>query len=286
MATATPQFLYHYTSLENLALILKNRTIAFNSLLNVDDIEEAETADMENLGKYVYVSCWTDVETESIAMWNMYTPNMQGVRIKLPVFPFKKYHYDVGQYHFSTACDSYIDIERLYRNNNCTIVANMPELCPITYTRNHDLVVPKARTGSKEDIEHFLSQKRIGEYQKGINAGYSFSLLGKFKREDWSFQREWRYWFFMLPVGAKDLFESSDPEQLFNTQKIIVQRLEDRDYPAPYRLFFFDLNDEAVKQMEIVLGPRISEGGRILAHALLKEHGLEHNCKDSSLRIR
>ena len=32
--------LYHYTSLETLALILKNRTIMFNRLDKVDDVEE------------------------------------------------------------------------------------------------------------------------------------------------------------------------------------------------------------------------------------------------------
>lgn len=37
------QYLYHYTSIETLALILKNRTIRFNNLQNVDDPEEAET---------------------------------------------------------------------------------------------------------------------------------------------------------------------------------------------------------------------------------------------------
>lgn len=32
--------LYHYTSLDTLALILKNKTIMFNRLDRVDDIEE------------------------------------------------------------------------------------------------------------------------------------------------------------------------------------------------------------------------------------------------------
>ena len=84
-----PEYLYHYTSLETLALILNHRTRAFNSLLNVDDVEKAETEDIANFGKYVYVSCWTDVEAESIAMWNLYTPNTQGVRIRLPSFRAK-----------------------------------------------------------------------------------------------------------------------------------------------------------------------------------------------------
>lgn len=40
------RYLYHYTSLETLALILKNKTLCFNSLLNVDDVEEAQSKDM------------------------------------------------------------------------------------------------------------------------------------------------------------------------------------------------------------------------------------------------
>lgn len=33
--------IYHYTSIENLALILKNKSIRFNRLDHVDDKEEA-----------------------------------------------------------------------------------------------------------------------------------------------------------------------------------------------------------------------------------------------------
>lgn len=97
---AEPQVLYHYTSLDTLALILTNKSICFNTLLNVDDIDEAETSDLGQFGKYVYVSCWTDEAAESIAMWQLYTPNMHGVRIQLPVYPFKKHHYKAGELHF------------------------------------------------------------------------------------------------------------------------------------------------------------------------------------------
>ena len=31
------EYLYHYTSIETLALILKNRTIKFNNLMNVNE---------------------------------------------------------------------------------------------------------------------------------------------------------------------------------------------------------------------------------------------------------
>lgn len=52
-----------------------NKTICFNNLLNVDDIEEAETEDMGEFGKFIYTSCWTEDTEESIPLWNLYTPN-------------------------------------------------------------------------------------------------------------------------------------------------------------------------------------------------------------------
>ena len=50
--------LYHYTSIENLLLILKTKSICFSSLENVDDMEEKETGDLQNFGRFYYVSCW------------------------------------------------------------------------------------------------------------------------------------------------------------------------------------------------------------------------------------
>lgn len=79
--------------------LLHNRTFCFNNLLYVDDIEEAETSDMGKFGRFVYVSCWTDDKEESIPLWNMYPPNMHGIRIRMPEFPFKKRKYQRGTSH-------------------------------------------------------------------------------------------------------------------------------------------------------------------------------------------
>ena len=82
------EYLYHYTSIEKLALILKNRTIRLNPLDKMDDLQEQKTADVENIGKFVFVSSWTDDTSESIPMWKMYTAPSAGVRIKLRKNPF------------------------------------------------------------------------------------------------------------------------------------------------------------------------------------------------------
>lgn len=82
-------FLYHYTSIETLALILSNRTFRLNSLDQMDDLQEKETSDIKNIGQFCYISSWTDDETESIPMWKMYSSLDSGVRIKLKANPFK-----------------------------------------------------------------------------------------------------------------------------------------------------------------------------------------------------
>ena len=66
------EYLYHYTNIETLALILHNHTFRFNSLDKMDDLQEQETADLKNAGQFCYISSWTDDVAESIPMWNMY----------------------------------------------------------------------------------------------------------------------------------------------------------------------------------------------------------------------
>lgn len=87
---------YHYTSIDSLVQIVSNRSIKFNSLVNCDDIDEAESADMGLIGKYVYVSCWTRDASESIPMWSQYSGNMHGVRIGMQEYPFDYKTYVFG----------------------------------------------------------------------------------------------------------------------------------------------------------------------------------------------
>lgn len=63
-----PDYLYQYTNLETLALILKNRNIKSNSLISVDDLEEAKGKEIDVFGKFVFASCWTDRAEENIAL--------------------------------------------------------------------------------------------------------------------------------------------------------------------------------------------------------------------------
>ncbi len=119
-----PRFLYHYTSIESLGLILHNATLRFSSLQNVDDLDEVECDDIQKFGRFCYVSCWSDDEEESIPLWKMYTPDMKGVRIKLPAFPFVKYSINLIGDGKEIPFETYIDYETLEKDGKARAFQN------------------------------------------------------------------------------------------------------------------------------------------------------------------
>ncbi len=77
---------YHYTNIETLGLILKNRTIRFNRLDHVDDVDEyihGSGPYDTKLGLYTFVSCWTKDREKNPDLWKRYGDGFRGVRIGL-----------------------------------------------------------------------------------------------------------------------------------------------------------------------------------------------------------
>jgi hypothetical protein len=85
-------YIYHYTDIDTLALILENRTIRFNRLDRVDDVSEGNAFEKIKLQEFFFVSCWTYDTQESIPQWHIYTNEMSGVRLRFPkkLFNWKK----------------------------------------------------------------------------------------------------------------------------------------------------------------------------------------------------
>ena len=70
---------YHYTTIDVLALVLRNKTLRFRNANLLDDDNECLTIDSGSFKNNVFVSCWTDDEKENIALWTMYSKNMKGI---------------------------------------------------------------------------------------------------------------------------------------------------------------------------------------------------------------
>lgn len=82
------EYLYHYTNLETLKLILQNKTFRLSSLSRMDDLEEGDTTDFSKLGRFVYISSWTSNPNESLLLWN-YSRDNEGVRLRMKPNIFK-----------------------------------------------------------------------------------------------------------------------------------------------------------------------------------------------------
>ncbi len=241
-------YLYHYTSLETLALILKNKTMRFNSLENVDDKLEGETEDIGKFGKYLYVNCWTHLEEESIELWSLYTNNMTGVRIKIKANPFKQFFYKKGEHRLSDDTNAFIDLEKLNKENKASYVSSNESYFDVIYTDDSSLIYPKCFDTSTGTLES--------------------KNLGVFKKKIWGFQQEVRYGFLLLPFSEEEYNNFLKDKSRANP----LNKLSDAKALKAYDYYDVELQDDAFENIEVIMGPRMSKGDKILLEALLERY--------------
>ena len=82
-----PEYLYHYTTINSLAMILSTKSFRFTRLNNLNDPKEGVTSDINGSEEMIYCSSWTAHEKDTIPLWKMYT-NLIGVRLRMPVNMF------------------------------------------------------------------------------------------------------------------------------------------------------------------------------------------------------
>lgn len=270
-AIDSPEYLYHYTSLDKLALILKNRTIRLNPLNKMDDLQEKRGKDIRDIGKFVFVSSWTASAVESIPMWKMYTDSTRGVRIKLKSNPFSK-------------CQTSMeDMRRCLKNMRCEGDGCLDTFLNLAELIACDIFSPEAWNGSilypveyTEDIS--LLEPQITAYTgKGIEI--SLDAIGKYKNRGWEFQQEWRYImrFFKVPF-SEDL--DKIPEALLQ----IAVGISNSSEPAPIDYFDLPIEPACFSNMEIMASPHLSLGNKILLEALIEKYNPDAKLVESQYK--
>lgn len=261
-----PKYLYHYTSIENLALILKNKTIRFSSLSKVDDLREATTKDFGEFGRFCFVSCWTDMKEESIPLWKMYTPDMAGVRIKLPIRPFEKYKISQGSHYNEKEFYSYIDQDNHFsKDGNRYLFSPVEEddfIYKVGYTQNESLIFPKVYECS--DSSKSIKIKNIGKYKDAV----------------WKFQEEWRYKLFFWPITMEEFKNINSVE----AQQNLISIIKEKDLPFQY--YDLKIDEEKFKYMEILVGPKANDAQKIIIESLINKYNKGINIEDSILSLR
>lgn len=267
------EYLFHYTSIESLALILKHKTIRLNPLDKMDDLQEQKTADVENLGKFVFVSSWTEDAKESIPMWKMYTNPTSGVRIKLRKNPFTWHETRVKDIVAKTGMiltpdsdpegklPTFLDLSEMMDRGYMSVQAfNGKILEKIQYTNDISKLEPK------------VAQIDDGKVQLSIER------LGRYKNTHWEFQQEWRYIMTFMSMNFKVGVEMMN--LLFN---LSVTKMAQGKEPPPFRHFDLEIDAQYFAEMEIVCSPQMTAGNRVLLETLVEKYNPSAIIRESEL---
>ncbi len=260
-----PEYLYHYTDIDTLALILKHHTIRLNSLDKMDDKQEQMSKDRQNFGKFVFVSSWTDDAVESIPMWRMYTPKGRGVRIKLKTNPFESYPMD------AKAAAQALNISNIQDNGKPSFNLIIPtqtlfnsQYTIFNYSENQQL----AKVLYTDD-EEILNPSVL--YLDEDGARVELSRLGWYKNTYWSFQKEWRYRLLITPIKLNVLMKkgvSGDYGELAD----FIQTANRGMAALPFNYYDLRIRDDCYKDMSIMLSPDITESSKTIVTTLVEKY--------------
>ena len=260
--------LYHYTTVESLALILNNKTMRFSSLENVDDLEEVEALDLKDYGKYWFIACYTQNEDEEIPIWNMYSGNGSGIRIRFEANIFddlNKQKDDVSDEinkEFKDREKYDVEFENKPYNVDYTIVEEKicskilkEEICYIVDENGNHLV--------DENENHIVAEMQTKD----------FSCIGVCKRACWNFQKEVRYRLHIEPKNNEQLYQKQE-------------KLPD----LPIRYYDMPIKESILNNAAITLGYNISAGNAVIVNMLVEKYNQENKANiiidKSELKIR
>lgn len=266
-----PDYLYHYTSIDGLAHILKSKQIRFSRLDLLDDVNEGQSKDLVDWRKYYFVSCWTANEEESIPLWNMYTPDMKGVRLKLPTKLFKTYTTNLSELpNFLKFPDD--------------AIANAPQganikvfsLMPYNVLHGEDYIVTNAFSEENwlfkveyTDDEKLLNQDLIG-YNDHLKMTQINSFeIAKYKKKVWSFQDEWRFRICCFNAAPRSLKDEMSENDYYN---LMVKEMSTLGKGVSQQYFFMDIDDNAFNSIEISLGPKLELAQEVIVDTLVKTY--------------
>lgn len=261
--------IHQYTSIDCLALILKNKTIKFKRLDKMDDIEEAALSNAGvHLGGFMFVSCWTFSKNESIPLWRMYTPTTKGVRISLGKNMFKKHivtEEDSEKYHHiqtnGESFSSIIPAAKMFT----------PQYTILNTFWNENFFYKKIEY--TEDINQIYGSL----IQNNPNSvSFNFDNVGRFKHKHWEFQDECRFRLIILPNDNINL-----GDERYATY--ISSCIKEERFPI-IDSFFIDLKDDAFDNLTITLSPYATEADRLIVDALCKEYAPNAHIINSSLK--
>lgn len=267
--------IFHYTTIDTLALIMLNKTIRFNRLDNVDDTDESKYGSGPYntiLNKYVFVSCWTKNPAENIDLWKRYANEGKGIRIAMDEDMFVSYqNYSVLGSKFK----SYFP-NKFYVTGDCLFVDvnNEIMLYDVEYVENVEMHTKKLIEQNRDYINYYIP--KVGIYKN---------------RDKWEQQGESRFRIFAFPLTIKDA-KNLNMENVNDVFKAfdIGQYLLTNNHPINLTHYDMSIKKEAIDSIEIMMGPNTTAEDkakvqRILYPCYINRFFSKRKITDSSIKI-
>ena len=260
MGDRIPKYLYHYTSIANLVLILSSGNIRFSRLDLVSDPAEGQADDLPIASRHVFVSCWTAEEKESIPMWSLYAPDMRGCRLCLPAdfLATAPPVFEAGVPRQELI--NYLEV-RIGKEEFPVTVKYVDGPIKVKYTEDKSILRPQ--------IVDFNAGNRVIVPR----------LLGIAKRPEWKFEREWRYRIVAVLENLRDpvLKPGGRSEPHFRSIYTLPM-LTEALYPK--------LRPEALKHLVITMGPLAERADWEIASLATERYAPAVTVEESAIALR
>lgn len=256
--------IYHYTTIETLALILESRCIKFSRLDMLDDKTESEPFSVFNPLQYIFSSSYTYDDSENIPLWKMYANMETGIRIEfdtdtmfLPEWKKLK-----EPPHKQEICKFPPFLYTSIRSED--ILNSEYSLCSWNRT-DPDTVCDCIKIKKIEYLDNFVeiykSKLKIDDINKinsiERNISYHPKDFGFYKSKYWEFQKEIRLliYSFPFPKDENEISEIVSGKRELKTTSIFVP-----------------LSEKCLQNIKITLSPKVSKASRIIVKALLSQY--------------
>lgn len=279
MNSGLPNYLYHYTSIDSLALILKNQTLRLSPLEKMDDLQESKTSDIHNIGRFTFVSSWTEESRELIPMWKMYTNLDCGVRIRLPKNPFLRQSSDSSRY-FQACKKVGMDPSPIVENGGL-----LDTLFDMGAYVEHRLLCPQWRDQNilfkvhyTDDIDLLEPVIIVDQEHDNTDMKLRMGTIGHYKNTFWSFQKEWRY-----IVAVYNLPLNSELKLTDDSFQEMIERIKQGTEPKAVPYVDIPLSPQSMTEMEITPSPHMTPGYRAILNDLVERYNPKARIRESEL---
>lgn len=274
-------YIHHYTNIDALALILKNRTLRFTRLDNVDDPEESNfVSNGVNLGPYTFVSCWTESKEESIPMWKIYTREQWGVRLSvIRDGLFKTYTIENGfRFNGLVATTLGNPIKLLFPID---VRLKQTDYTPPFLTDDYDKCNFYRKITYVDDLKPYSddSFQVIPQGDGNVSVCIKTDKVGSYKNKRWSFQEESRFVLFFMPGNS---FATFNTPQFEREQNRIVNDIM-HNKGLGFSHYDMCLSEGAFDSLIITMSPLCTDSQRAIVEALRDKYAPKAKIEESKL---